>query len=96
MLEAVVTALAMGKTLPLKNKDHELSDDWAGRGECHIQPNWIFVYRIENDVLVLTLAAPGHTLIYLGNKAPSYWKGILYGGSFMLKLSAFLFAGSFR
>lgn len=47
--------LAMGAALPAKKRDHELSGDWVGHRECHIQPDWLLVYRIQADVLVLTL-----------------------------------------
>ena len=33
--------------------------DWVGHRECHIQPDWLLIYRIEDDVLVLTLARTG-------------------------------------
>ena len=56
LLEKVVELLAMGEALPEKNRDHELSGNWGGHCECHIQPDWLLVYRIEDDVLVLTLA----------------------------------------
>lgn len=56
LLEEIVTALAMGESLPEKNKDHALTGNWVGHRECHILPDWLLVYRIENDVLVLTLA----------------------------------------
>ena len=59
LLEEVVEMLAMGKTLPEKNRDHALSGDWAGHRECHIQPDWLLIYLIENDVLVLTLSRTG-------------------------------------
>ena len=58
-LDDIIRALSRGETLPEKNKDHELSGDWAGHRECHIQPDWLLVYRIEDDVLVLTLARIG-------------------------------------
>ena len=59
LLEDVVAALAMGEPLPEKNRDHALSGNWAGHRECHILPDWLLVYRIEDDVLVLTLARTG-------------------------------------
>ncbi len=59
LLEQVVTLLAMGERLPDKNRDHDLSGDWAGHRECHILTDWLLVYRIEDDVLVLTLARTG-------------------------------------
>ena len=59
LLDDIIRALARGDILPEKNKDHELSGDWAGHRECHIQPDWLLVYRIDDDVLVLTLARTG-------------------------------------
>ena len=54
LLEQVVALLAMGEPLPEKNRDHDLSGDWVGHRECHILPDWLLIYRIEDDVLVLT------------------------------------------
>ena len=59
LLEGVVAALAMGETLPDANKDHSLTGNWSGHRECLIQPDWLLVYRIEDDVLVLTLVRTG-------------------------------------
>ena len=59
LLEGVITKLANGESLPEKNRDHALSGNWNGHRECHILPDWLLVYRIENDVLVLTLARTG-------------------------------------
>ena len=59
LLDDVITALAMGKALPDKAKDHALSGNWAGHRECHILPDWLLVYRIEDNVLVLTLTRTG-------------------------------------
>ena len=51
LLEQVVALLAMGEPLPDKNRDHDLSGDWAGHRECHILPDWLLVYRIEDTGL---------------------------------------------
>lgn len=59
LLEDVIVALAMGVPLPEKNKDHALTGNWAGHRECHILSDWLLVYRIEADVLVLTLSRTG-------------------------------------
>ena len=59
LLEQVVELLAMGEALPGKHKDHALSGDWIGHRECHIQPDWLLIYRMENDLLVLTLTRTG-------------------------------------
>ena len=59
LLRDVITVLAMGETLPEKNKDHALTGNWIGHRECHILPNWLLVYRLEDEVLVLTLTRTG-------------------------------------
>ena len=59
LLDDIIRALSRGDTLPEKNKDHALSGDWIGHRECHIQLDWLLIYRIENDILVLTLARTG-------------------------------------
>jgi mRNA interferase YafQ len=59
LLDNIIRALSRGEKLPEKNKDHDLSGDWVGCRECHIQPDWLLIYRIEDDVLVLTLTRPG-------------------------------------
>ena len=65
LLEEVIAALAMGKTLSEKHKDHALTGNWVGHRECHILPDWLLIYRIEDDVLVLSLARTGtHSNIF--------------------------------
>ncbi|MDL2288207.1 type II toxin-antitoxin system YafQ family toxin [Oscillospiraceae bacterium OttesenSCG-928-F05] len=59
LLDGIIAALAMGETLPEKNKDHALTGNWSGHRECHILPDWLLIYRIEDDVLVLTLSRTG-------------------------------------
>lgn len=59
LLEQIVASLADGISLSDKNKDHALGGNWSGHRECHILPDWLLVYRVENDVLVLTLTCTG-------------------------------------
>lgn len=59
LLDDIIRTLSRGETLPEKCKDHPLSGDWIGHRECHIQPDWLLIYRVENDILVLTLARTG-------------------------------------
>ena len=59
LLDNIIRSLSRGETLPERNKDHALTGDWAGHRECHILPDWLLVYRVEDDVLVLTLARTG-------------------------------------
>ena len=58
-LEQIVALLAAGQSLPEKNKSHALTGNWVGHRECHILPDWLLVYRVEDDVLVLTLTRTG-------------------------------------
>ena len=59
LLKDVVTKLANGEILQEKYRDHALAGDWIGHRECHILPDWLLVYRIEDDVLILTLTRTG-------------------------------------
>ena len=59
LLDNIIRTLALGEKLPDKNKDHELTGDWVGHRECHILPDWLLIYRIEDDLLVLTLVRTG-------------------------------------
>ena len=58
-LAEAVTLLANGEALPEKNRDHALSGDYEGFRECHIASDWLLIYRIEDDVLVLVLSRTG-------------------------------------
>jgi len=49
----------MGNHFQKKHKDHALTGNLVGHRECHILPNWLLIYRIDGDVLVLTLARTG-------------------------------------
>lgn len=59
LLDAVIADLANGVALPEKSNDHALSGNWLGHRECHILPDWLLIYRIDGDVLVLTLTRTG-------------------------------------
>lgn len=59
LLMSIVNALASGKVLDRKFRDHDLSGIYAGFRECHIQPDWLLVYRIEQDELELFLFRTG-------------------------------------
>ena len=59
LLDDIIRKLARGEELPEKNRDHALTGNWIGHRECHVQPDWLLVYRIEDDILVLTLSRTG-------------------------------------
>lgn len=52
-LEAIVDLLQAQQSLPPKNKDHTLTGEWTHHRECHIQPDWLLIYRIEATILIL-------------------------------------------
>ena len=58
-MDYVVEMLISGKKLPEKYRDHNLTGNWSTHRECHIEPDWLLMYRIENDLLVLTLTRTG-------------------------------------
>lgn len=58
-LREVVTLLAKGEPLPPKYKDHALVGDLIGLRDCHIENDWVLLYEILNDVLILTLSDTG-------------------------------------
>ena len=59
LLDAVVTNLAERRPLAEKYRDHELTGNYSGFRECHIQPDWLLVYRVEADELILLLSRTG-------------------------------------
>lgn len=59
LLDEIVGKLVVGEKLPVKNKDHALSGDYIGCRECHIAPDWLLVYELVNDELILYLTRTG-------------------------------------
>ncbi len=58
-LDEVIDILRQGKKLDEKYRDHALTGNYAGFRECHIKPDWLLVYLLENDILTLTLVDTG-------------------------------------
>lgn len=58
-LDEVVDLLRRGIRLDERYKDHGLTGNFAGFRECHIKPDWLLVYLVEDDVLTLTLVDTG-------------------------------------
>ena len=52
-LRTVIENLITGQNLEAKYKDHQLSGNWKGHRDCHIEPDWILIYRIYADDLYL-------------------------------------------
>lgn len=60
-LSSVVKKLANGETLELKYKDHALYDTkyYNNCRECHIEPDWLLIYKYNNDEIILYLVETG-------------------------------------
>lgn len=58
-LKSVIGMLADGSVLPAQYRDHELTGNFKGYRECHISPDWLLIYRIFEDKLILTLERTG-------------------------------------
>ena len=58
-LEKIVDTLLKEEKLDIKYKDHKLIGDYVGHRECHIEPDWLLIYFIENNILTLTLSRTG-------------------------------------
>lgn len=59
LMEDVINKLAKQEQLPEKNRDHALSGDYIGLRECHITPDWLLIYGINNEELILFLTRTG-------------------------------------
>ena len=65
LLDEVVDTLRQGKKLDDKYHDHALTGNYQGFRECHIKPDWLLIYLIENDILTLTLVDTGsHSALF--------------------------------
>lgn len=51
----VINILVNGEKLDTKFKDHDLSGSYKGTRECHIEPDWLLIYEIDNNALILML-----------------------------------------
>lgn len=58
-LDIVVTCLTAMNPLPQKYRDHSLTGRYIGFRECHIEPDWLSIYRIEDEKLLLILFRTG-------------------------------------
>ena len=59
LLNDVVELLARQEPLPDKNRDHSLTGNYIGYRECHIQPDWLLIYCVDGDELMLFLSRTG-------------------------------------
>lgn len=53
LLTKVIDTLARGEPLPAKYQNHQLKGIYSGYFDCHIQPDWVLIYKIEEEKLLL-------------------------------------------
>lgn len=58
-LKDIVEMLAKGEELSSAYKNHALTGNWIGHRELHIEPNWLLIYKIEENILILELVDTG-------------------------------------
>ncbi|HSW35023.1 MAG TPA: type II toxin-antitoxin system YafQ family toxin [Candidatus Limnocylindrales bacterium] len=59
LFDEVLHLLVEEKPLPAKYLDHPLVGNYGGHRECHITPDWLLIYKIEKDILTLSLTRTG-------------------------------------
>ena len=64
--DVVENYLLPQKALPPKYRDHALTGNYKGYRDCHIEPDWLLIYRVDGDDLVLLLSETGSHADLLG------------------------------
>lgn len=59
LLENVIDTLARREPLPAQHRDHALTGSFCNHRECHITPDWLLIYQVKEDALILSLARLG-------------------------------------
>ena len=59
LLDNVIEKIQKGEKLEEKYRDHALTGTYRGFRECHIQPDWLLIYFIENQIMTLTIVRTG-------------------------------------
>lgn len=65
LLKDINSLLVAGSPLPQKNKDHNLTGSWDGHRECHIQPDWLLIYKVcEEENIIQYVRTGSHSELY--------------------------------
>lgn len=63
LIRDIIAKLAKGQKLPKKNKDHPLQGDLTGAKGCHVQDDWVLVYKLTREILHL-IRTGSHSELY--------------------------------
>lgn len=66
LLIGILDRLRAGETLEAKYRDHPLTGNMAGQRECHVRPDWLLIYEVTPEALVLTAVRTGTHADLLG------------------------------
>ncbi len=58
-LDCILQKLRAEEPLPEQNRDHDLIGDYKGFRECHIEPDWLLVYAVDKEKIILTASRTG-------------------------------------
>ena len=53
LLQQVIDTLRIPEPLPVKNREHNLSGNYSGYRECHVEPDWLLIYKQTDTELWL-------------------------------------------
>lgn len=53
-LQEIISLLAKKRSLPTRNRDHNLTGNWIYHRECHVRSDILLIYKVEQDILFLT------------------------------------------
>ncbi len=59
-LQRVFSILLTGEPIPARYKDHPLKGNWKGYRDLHIEPDWVLIYKIQDDQIILLAATGSH------------------------------------
>jgi mRNA interferase YafQ len=51
-IKEVLSTLIDGESLAERHRDHALIGNYKGRRECHVEPDWLLIYKLENDEII--------------------------------------------
>ena len=73
LLEEVLNFLVQEKELPARYRDHQLttSKHFQGVRECHIQPDWLLVYKVDKSEVILNLLRTNLSTLKIHNNSPA-------------------------
>ena len=65
LFKAINETLIRGESLPIKNRDQFLVGNWKGHRECHVAPDWLLIYRVNEELMEIEYVRTGsHTDLF--------------------------------